>query len=118
VAKQTSCTDLWQVCLVMEVSNALKGLSFSITGHLGLKRPDIVKIIETAGGRFEERPRHGVNYLITNKDWNANSTVEKGRSSKFIEAERMRIKIISEEQFCQMLIDRGETCADTMPKPI
>lgn len=118
MAKQTDCTDLWQVCLVMEVSNALKGMTFSITGHLGLKRPDIVKIIETAGGKFEERPRFGVTYLITNKDWNANSTVDKGKSSKLLEAERLRIKVISEAAFCQMLIDRGETCSDTMAKPI
>jgi BRCT domain type II-containing protein len=114
MAKQNDSTALWQIVQVMEVSNALKGKSFSITGHLGLKRPEIVQIIETAGGRFEERPRYGTNFLITNKDWNKNSTVDPKKSSKFIEAERNRIKIISEEQFCQLVIDGGETMADNI----
>lgn len=114
MAKNNDCTALWQVVQVMEVSNALKGKTFSITGHLGLKRPEIVSIIETAGGRFEERPRYGVNYLITNKDWNKGSTVEAKKSSKYIDAERNRIKIISEDEFCQMLIDGGETMADAI----
>jgi NAD-dependent DNA ligase len=92
----------------------LKGKTFSITGHLGLKRPEIVQIIETAGGHFEERPRFGVNYLITNKDWNKGSTVDPKKSSKYIDAERNRIKIISEDQFCQMIIDGGETMADNI----
>lgn len=112
MAKQNDCSDLWRVVQVMEVSNALKGKRFSITGHLGLKRPEIVQIIETAGGQFEERPRFGTNFLITNKDWNSGSTVDPKKSSKFIEAERNRIKIITEDQFCQMVIDGGETMAD------
>jgi BRCT domain type II-containing protein len=114
MAKNNESTPLWQVVEVMEVSNALKGKVFSITGHLGLPRPAIVKIIETAGGRFEERPRFGVHYLITNKDWNKGSTVDPKKSSKFIEAERHRIKIIDEAQFCQMVIDGGETMADNI----
>jgi len=112
MARKNEKTDLWTVVEVMEVSNALKGKRFSITGHLGLPRDRVVKIIETAGGQFEERPRYGTNYLITNKDWNANSTVAKGKSSKLIEAERNGIKIISEDQFCQMIIDNGESTAD------
>lgn len=111
MARKNEKTDLWTVVEVMEVSNALKGKSFSITGHLGVPRDRVVKIIETAGGTFEERPRYGTNYLITNKDWNANSTVAANKSSKLIEAERNGIKIISEDQFCQMIIDSGETAA-------
>jgi NAD-dependent DNA ligase len=114
MAKKNDLTDMWEVVEVMEVSNALKGKVFSITGHLGRKRHEIVKIIETAGGRFEERPRYGVHYLITNRDWNKGSTVDPNKSSKFIEAERNRVKIISEEQFCQMIIDGGETMADNI----
>ena len=114
MAKQNECSDLWKVCQVMEVSNALKGKVFSITGHLGLKRPEIVQIIEQAGGSFEERPRYGVHFLITNKEWNKGSTIDPKKSSKFIEAERHRIKIITEEVFCQMVIDGGSTMADEM----
>jgi BRCT domain type II-containing protein len=114
MAKKNELTDMWAIVQVMEVSNALKGKVFSITGHLGLKRPEIVQIIETAGGRFEERPRWGVNFLITNSDWNKGSTVDPKKSSKYIDAERNRIKIISEDQFCQMVIDGGETMADNI----
>jgi NAD-dependent DNA ligase len=113
MARNNEKTDLWTVVEVMEVSNALKGKIFSVTGHVGVTRDRLIKIIETAGGQFEPRPRHGVHYLITNKDWNRGSTVEAKRSSKLIEAEKNRIKIISEDQFCQMIIDNGETAADT-----
>ena len=112
MARTNEKTDMWTVIEVMEVSNALKGKTFSITGHLGRARDVIVKIIETAGGTFEPRPRRGTTYLITNKDWNRGSTVEATKSSKLIEAERNGIKIISEDQFCQMIIDHGETAAD------
>lgn len=113
MARENDQTALWQLCQVMEVSNALKGKTFSITGHLGLARAEIVKIIETAGGKFEERPRWGVNFLITNKDFNQGSTVEKGKSSKMIEAERHGIKLISEARFCKMLIDNDELSQET-----
>jgi NAD-dependent DNA ligase len=113
MARQNDKTDMWTIIEVMEVSNALKGKTFSITGHLGRPRPAIIKIIETAGGKFEAEPRWGVNYLITNKDWNKGSTVEAKRSNKLIKAEQMRIKVIDEDTFCQMVIDNGETAADT-----
>ena len=112
MARNNDASDLWKVVQVMEVSNALKGKSFSITGHLGLKRPEIVQIIETAGGRFEERPHYGTYGLITNKDWNAGSTNDPKKSSKLIQAERNGIKIFSEAEFCQLIIDGGETMAD------
>ena len=112
MAKNNDFTDLWAIVDVMEVSDALKGKSFCITGHMGRKRDDIVRIIETAGGRFEERPKYGTTYLITNKDWNKGSTVLATKSSKFVEAERNRVKIITEEAFCNMLIAAGETAAD------
>ena len=115
MARANDKTDLWIVVEVMEVSNALKGKTFSITGHLGVPRDRVIKIIETAGGKFEARPRYGVNFLITNRDWNAGSTVDPKKSSKLIEAERHRIKIISEDEFCQMIIDGGETVAMASP---
>jgi len=105
MAKINDHTDLWAVVQVMEVSNAFRGKSFSITGHLGLPRPAIVKIIEQAGGRFEERPRYGTDFLITNREWNPGTTVDPKKSSKLIEAEKNHIKVISEAEFCQMLID-------------
>ena len=66
----------------------------------------------SAGGKFEAEPKFGVHFLITNRDWNKGSTKEAKRSNKLIAAESMRIKIISEDEFCQMIIDNGETAAD------
>jgi NAD-dependent DNA ligase len=95
---------------IMEVTNAFRGKRFSITGHLGRPRPEIVAIIERAGGIFEEKPRWGTNFLITNADWTA-KTVKPGKSHKFEEAQRNGVKIISEAQFYQMLVENGEVAA-------
>ena len=104
MARINELTDLATVLEVMECGGALKGKVFSITGHLARLRTDIIAIIEQAGGRFEERPKWGVNYLITNKDFNANSTIKPNKSSKMIEAERNGIKLISEAQFYEMIM--------------
>lgn len=89
---------------VLDIVNALKGKTFSITGHLGRPRKEIIEIIRKCGGHFEERPKWGVNYLITNLDWNANTTVQPKKSSKLIDAERQGIKVISEKAFYEMII--------------
>lgn len=112
MAKNNEFTDLWAVVEVMEVTNAFRGKSFSITGHLGRKRDDIVKIIEQAGGTFHKAPDWGTTYLITNRDWNAGSTTRPGASRKLLKAQRNGTKIITEEEFCNMLIAAGETAAD------
>jgi len=112
MAKNNEFTDLWAVVEVMEVTNAFRGKSFSITGHLGRKRDDVVKIIEQAGGTFHKAPEWGTTYLITNRDWNAGSTVRAGASRKLLKAQKNGTKIITEEEFCNMLIASGETAAD------
>lgn len=103
-------TDLATVIEVMEVTDAFRGKRFSITGHLGRKRDDIVKIIETAGGRFDKQPDYGTDYLITNKDWTA-QTVQRGASKKLLRAHERGVKIISEQRFYDMLCAQGETAA-------
>lgn len=112
MAKINEHTDLWSVVEIMEVSNAFRGMSFSITGHLGKKRDDIVKIIEQAGGTFHKAPAYGTTYLITNHDWNSSSTVVTGASRKLLKAQSNGVKIISEADFCNLLISAGETAVD------
>ncbi len=104
MARVNELTDLATVLEVMECGGALKGKTFSITGHLGRPRKDIIAIIDQAGGRFEERPRYGVNYLITNKDWNKGSTVTAKASSKLLAAQRYGIKILGEQEFYDMIM--------------
>jgi len=112
MARVNENTPIATVIEVMEVQNALKRKRFSITGHLGRPRKDIVAIIEQAGGIFDKTPVWGTHYLITNLDWNTGSTVRKGASRKLLKAMNKGIKIISERQFYDMLIAEGETCAD------
>lgn len=98
------------VAQVLEVTGALKGLSFSITGHLGLPRDEVVKIIETAGGEFHKAPTWNTKYLVTNNDWNAGSTVKAGTSRKLEAARRNGTKVITERELYDM-ISKGETVA-------
>ena len=107
MAKVNDYTNLWEIALVHE-SSSLKGKTFSTTGHVGITRDKLIEVITNNGGRFEARPKYGVNYLITNLDWNKGSTIEPKKSSKLIEAERNGIKIISEAQFCAMVIKDEE----------
>lgn len=104
MAKQTECTDMWAVVQVMEVSDVLKGKSFSVTGHVGIPRKELIRIIETAGGQFNDRPKWGTTYLVTNRAFNEGSTIEKGKSTKIMEAERNGIRVISEKQFCNLVL--------------
>ena len=108
MARVNELTSLATVLEVMECGGALKGKVFSITGHLARPRKDIVSIIEQAGGTFSERPKFGVHYLITNQDFNANSTVQPGKSSKLLDAQRSGIKIISEAAFYDMIMKADE----------
>ncbi len=102
MARVNEMTDMATIVEIMEVSGALKGKSFSITGHLGRKREDIVKIIEMAGGTFHKEPGFGTAYLITNADWTAR-TARPGASKKFDKARRNGTKIISEAQFYELI---------------
>lgn len=114
MARKNERTNTLIVAEVMEAGaeeKILKGKSFSITGHLAQPRNTIVQLIENAGGRFDKTPSWGTNYLITNADWNTGSTVESGRSKKLIAAQRNGTKIISEQQFLDMLTAPGSASA-------
>jgi NAD-dependent DNA ligase len=112
MARINEHTDMATIVEIMEVRNALKGKRFSITGHLGRPRKEIVAIIEQAGGHFDKSPVWGTHFLITNKDWNKGSTITNGASRKLLAAHDKGIKIISEAKFYEMICESGETCAD------
>ena len=102
----TDQANTWQVMDVMELTNALRGIRVCITGHLGIPRDQVKAIIEKAGGSLEDSVRYGVRYLVTNKDWTANSV--QGKSNKFRKAEELGVKIISEQQFIDLIVERAE----------
>lgn len=105
MARVNDKTDLWTIISVMEITGVLTGKSFSITGHLAKPRKEIIEVIQQGGGTFMERPQLGCNFLICNHDWNPNSTIKPKKSSKLLEAERNRVKVISEDEFCQLIIE-------------
>jgi len=94
---------------VMEITNVLKGEAFSITGHLGLPRNQVIELIEKAGGIFHKSPQWNTKYLITNRDWNADSTIAPGTSRKLEAARAKGTKIISEKTLYKMISDAAET---------
>ena len=113
MARINEFTDLSLVFEILEVEGTLTRKSwnnrniplvFSISGHLGRSRKDMISIIEQAGGEFRATPsRMDCDYLITNNDWNKGST--KGKVSKKVaKAQRDGIKIISEQEFYDMLM--------------
>lgn len=70
-------------------SDKLNGLKFCITGKTRMKRKEFEKIIEMAGGL--NKSINSSNYLITNDSGSG--------SSKNKKATKLRVKIISEDEF-------------------
>jgi BRCT domain type II-containing protein len=93
---------------VMEITGVLKGKSFSITGHMGLPRDQVVAIIEKAGGTFHKTPTYFTTFLVTNSDWNSGSTIASGTSRKLEAAKRNGTKIISEAALYDMITKLSE----------
>jgi len=93
---------------VMEITGVLKGKSFSITGHLGLPRDQVVAIIEKAGGTFPKTPPYYTNFLVTNKDWSPGTTVASGTSRKLEAARRNGTKIITEAELYALIVSLSE----------
>jgi len=72
-------------------SNKLSGLSFAITGALNKPRKEIEDKIILFGGQLSSSVSKNTDYLITNET--------ESNSSKFLNAKKFNIKIISEPEF-------------------
>lgn len=104
MAKNNESTAILNVMAVHEeTSNALRGKSVSFTGHLGMKRDEMVKFIEDHGGRFDATPGYRTTYLVTNREWNKGSTITEKKSRKLIAAEQNGTKILSEKDLIEMV---------------
>lgn len=101
-------TDVATILEVMEPEpEILRGKSFSISGHLGKPRAEIIRLIESAGGVFHKSPTWGTTFLISNLDWNKGSTCSFGISRKLEAARRNGTKVITEAQFFSMLMGKN-----------
>lgn len=110
MAKENESTAILNVMALNEdTSEALRGKRVSFTGHLGMTRADMVKFIQDHGGVYDETPKWGTTYLVTNREWNKGSTAtekagsSKPKSKKLIEAEKNGVKIISEKDLVEMV---------------
>ena len=104
MARNNERTDVVKMLTVMEVENrVLYGKSVCITGHLSRPRKEIEELIVQAGGRPEKAVRYGLSYLVTNEDW-SKGTVEKV-SSKYAKAQKLGVKIISEQALLDMIME-------------
>lgn len=87
---------LSQVNLQLITSNLkLSNLSFAITGDLSVPRSKFIEIIEINGGKFISSVSKNTNYLISNKN--------DSNSSKFVDANKLNIPIISEDDFNKLI---------------
>ena len=71
------------------------GLTFCITGPLSRPRKEIEKDIEDNGGKVHSSVSQNLSFLITNET--------ESDSSKFKDAKKFGIKIITEDEFSQMI---------------
>jgi DNA ligase (NAD+) len=76
-------------------SQKLSGLTFCITGNLSKPRPEYVEIIENNGGKFVSAISQNTDYLLSNEI--------DSKSSKFVAAKKLNIKIINENDFQKLL---------------
>ena len=106
MSRLTDNTNVWKFMEVIEVGNALAGKRIVFTGHMSLPRPKLKDIVEKAGGKAEDNITHGVDYLVTNNDWTPGS-VNGSKSNKFKKARFLMIKIISEQEFIDMIVSNS-----------
>ena len=80
-----------------QISNTLEGKVFVITGDLILhkNRKELQQEIENAGGKVSGSVSSKTSFLINNDSTSG--------SSKNKKAKELRVKIITEEEFLQML---------------
>jgi len=91
---------LSQIVLKDHSSKALKlsSLSFAITGSLSQPRQTYIDLIESLGGKISSSISQNTNYLLTNDT--------SSKSSKFLSAQKLNVKIINEDQFNQLISSR------------
>ena len=81
--------------------SAVKGRSFCITGTLSVKRSQMVDLISALGGANVVGVSHTTDYLIVPTDKGASS-------SKYEKALLYGTKIITEAEFCEMIMATEE----------
>lgn len=79
----------------------LDGRAFCMTGTLSMKRAEITELIETLGGTVHSQVKQTTSHLLI-PDWDVNA------SSKFDAATRQGTEVITESDFCDMILPTVE----------
>lgn len=78
----------------------LEGKTFVMTGTLAIKRDDMKRVIQAAGGRTEDRiSAWGWNTVLVHGD-----TGRHGFTNKMAEAQRRGCQVISEPDLCEWIL--------------
>lgn len=86
---------------------SLQGLTICITGRLSMgARGEYAKVIRLAGGVWARSMKKSVDYLVYGTDSIEHFAPGEIKSSKYKQAEKWGIKIISEQEFVNMLITK------------
>jgi DNA ligase (NAD+) len=83
------------VSIKQKTIGSLTGASFCFTGSLSMPRPKLMQMVEAAGGKCETSVKKNLTYLVMD-DPNSGS-------SKAQAAKKLGIKILSEEEFMEMV---------------
>lgn len=85
----------------------LEGKVFCQTGTMSLKRPEMVQLILACGGATHDVINNSVDFLIVPTD----DGFRKG--SKYNAAQERGVKIITESEFCEMILPTVEELRNT-----
>ncbi len=103
MAKETESTGILTVMMVDEKDGeSLRGKRIAATGHLGLPRAEIARLIAANGGVFHDSIKWDTSHLVTNRQWNRGSTTTPTKSKKILDAEARGIRIITEAQLVEL----------------
>ena len=83
---------------IQDLNSKISGLSFVITGALSRPRKEIEDQIISLGGQVSSSVSKNTDYLITNET--------ESNSSKFLTAQKLGIKIISEAEFESLAVNK------------
>ena len=90
------CIPTYGAAEISPVPNALQGLTFTITGRIGVRREAFGAFIERQGGTWHQRPRKDTQYIIVGH------TGEHGITGKLQAALDNGAREITAEEVCTM----------------
>lgn len=83
-----------------QIATALRGRHVAVTGTLSLKRDEVRRILEACGATLDGAVTRRTTYLVCGRPVAAAGG---GKTAKQLEARRLGVRIITEDDFARML---------------